>query len=325
MNPRKPQLTHRVLNALGVFLLFCLPLSAQTAEDQAPPDPAQIRAEIDAAEKAGDLPKAITAAQTLAQVYQELEAEALYKAAVLEARSGKTEDAFKSLQAAFDAYLPFTKELVLGTDFPSLKGQDRYKKMVKKYRTKIYIEMLERPERDSFQKPAEIMAALALKPGERVADVGAGSGYFTRLIAKAVGSKTKVLAVDINPDILEYLGKRMADEGITNVELKQSTKDDPQLPPTGLDTVFLVDTIHYVKDMVPFIQKLKAGLVPGGRLVIIDYNPKSWAERPWGPAPEDQLAREKLDEAMKAAGLTPKKVHTFLPEQYFVEYGVETK
>lgn len=185
-------------------------------------------------------------------------------------------------------------------------------------RTERYIAMLERKERDTFQKPDEVMRALALRPGERVADVGAGSGYFTLRLARAVGPTGLVLAIDINPDLLAFLDRRAKEEGLANVKSLRVEKDDPKLPPGGIDTILMVDTFHYVKERAAYARKLRAGLAPGGRIVVIDYLP--WAGCPGAPRPERRLSRETVDEAMAAAGLAPASVHEFLPEQFFVEY-----
>ncbi len=178
--------------------------------------------------------------------------------------------------------------------------------------------MLERKERDVFQKPDEVMRALALRPGERVAAVGAGSGYFTLRVARAVGPTGLVLAIDINPDLLEFLDRRAKGAGLSNVKSRRVEKDDPGLPPAGIDTILMVDTFHYVNERAEYARKLRAGLAPGGRIVVIDYLP--WTGCPGAPRPERRLSREAVDEAMAAAGLAPGKVHEFLPEQFFVEY-----
>jgi cyclopropane fatty-acyl-phospholipid synthase-like methyltransferase len=108
--------------------------------------------------------------------------------------------------------------------------------------------------------------------------------------------------------------------GLSNVRTVRVEKDDPKLPAAGVDTILMVDTLHYVAGRDAYAKKLRAGLAPGGRVVVIDYTPKPWEERPWGPPPSQKMAREEVDEAMAAAGLVPAKVHEFLPEQFFVEY-----
>jgi len=160
------------------------------------------------------------------------------------------------------------------------------------------------------------------KRGERVADIGAGSGYFTIPVARAVGPTGVVWALDIAPEMLEYLDFRVKAQKVENIRLRKVLSDDPQLEPASIDTILMIDTIHYVKDRVSYAKKLRAGLAPGGRLVIIDYIPKPMSERPWGPPPEQQVPHRQMDADMAAAGLKVIRAYDFLPEQYFVVYGV---
>lgn len=186
-----------------------------------------------------------------------------------------------------------------------------------------YIAMLEHKDRDVFQKPEEVMAVLAFNPGDRVADIGAGSGYFTIRIAKAVGPTGIVWAIDIEQAMLDYIEKRLKVEKLQNVQLKLVPKDDPQLPAGSVDTILIVHTYPYIQNRSEYAKKLRAALTPGGRVVIIDYIPKSWQERPWGPLPHQQVSRETVDAEMAKAGFVRIKVHEFLPQQYFVEYAVK--
>lgn len=190
-------------------------------------------------------------------------------------------------------------------------------------RIREYLALLERPERESFQKPQEVMAALAFRPGERVADLGAGSGYFTIPVARAVGPRGVVWALDIRQPMLDYIAKRVEAEGLSNVRLKLVRADDPGLAAESVDTILMVDVYHYIhfeKRGAEYARKLRPALRPGGRVVVIDYTPKPFAERPWGPPPEQQMSREALDGYMEKGGLKPARAHTFLTEQYFVEY-----
>jgi ubiquinone/menaquinone biosynthesis C-methylase UbiE len=189
-------------------------------------------------------------------------------------------------------------------------------------RVEQYIGMLERKDRATFQKPERVMRALSLKPGERVADIGAGSGYFTIPVAKAVMPGGTVLAIDIEQAMLNHIEGRVAKEGLDNVSLRLVPNDDPQLAPKSVDTILMVDTYHYIENRSEYAKKLRAGLANGGRVVIIDYIPKSWKKRPWGPLPSQQVSRKTVDKEMADAGLVPIRVHNFLPEQYFVEYQV---
>ncbi len=275
------------------------------------------------ADAATDWARALPFAEEAAEAAQETYVESLYRVARSHALLGRPKEALDALQRAHDAGVVDVFELREDEAFVPLKDDGRFRSLSKAIGVKRYIAMLERKERDSFQKPDEVMRALALRPGERVADVGAGSGYFTLRVARAVGPAGEVLAIDINPDILEFLDGRLKEAGITNVKTVRVGKDDPKLPDGGVDTILLVDTLHYVSGRGAYARRLRAGLAPGGRVVVIDYTPKPWAERPWGPPPEQKMAREEVDEAMAAAGLVPSKVHDFLPEQFFVEYRVK--
>lgn len=186
-----------------------------------------------------------------------------------------------------------------------------------------YIAMLEHKDRDAFQKPDKVIEVLALKPGERMADIGAGSGYFTIRLARAVGSTGIVWAVDIEQSLLDYIEKRVKEERLLNVRLKLVPEDDPQLPAGSVDTIIIIHTYPYIQNRTEYAKKLRAALAPGGRVVIIDYIPTSWEKRPWGPLPHQQLSRETVDAEMAMAGFKPFKIHDFLPQQYFVEYRLK--
>lgn len=305
------------------LLLFCLAVMtafpANPQQDSAT-EVARLKQQVEEAYQKGDFQAALKAAGEVRAWTEYQDGEALYRIAGLHCRLGQNEEAYAKLQEAFDrGYFDLSK-LRQDPDFEALRAEDRFRSMVRKKWATQYIAMLERPERASFQKPDQVMAALAFKPGEKVADVGAGSGYFTIPVARAVGPGAEVLAADIRQEMLDYLKKRLETEKVSNVKLLLVQPDDPLLPPGGLDTILMVDTFHYIKDGAAYAKKLRAGLAPGGRVVIIDYTPKPFEERPWGPPPEQQVSREKMDEMLAAGGLIPAKVHTFLPEQYFVEY-----
>ena len=274
------------------------------------------------ADAATDWAAALPAAGKAAEEAGEAHVAALYRLARAHAFLGHGKEACDALESAYGAGVVDVFELRKDEAFAPLRGDPRFQSLSKAIGVKRYIAMLERKERDAFQKPDEVMTALALRPGETVADVGAGSGYFTLRAARAVGPSGRVLAVDVNRDLLDYLDGRVREAGLGNVKTVVVSKDDPALPRGAVDTVLVVDTLHYVADRAAWLRKLREGLAPGGRVVVIDYRPKPWSERPWGPPPEQKMSREEVDEAMAAAGLVPAKVHDFLPEQFFVEYSV---
>ena len=304
---------------LVAALALAAPLFSASATEA--PEPGKRGAALETTLAAKDWGRALPLAEEASDAAEEAHVEALYRLARIHALLGQPKEALDALERAHAAGVVDVFTLRKDEAFAAMKGDPRFQALSKAIGVKRYIAMLERKDRDAFQKPDEVMKALALKPGERVADVGAGSGYFTLRLARAVGPKGLVLAVDVNADILAFLDGRLKEAGITNARTVVVPKDDPRLPPAGLDTVFMVDTLHYVADRAAWLRKVRSGLAPGGRVVVIDYIPKSPEERPWGPPPEQKMSREEVDAAMADAGLVPAKVHDFLPEQFFVEYA----
>jgi arsenite methyltransferase len=275
---------------------------------------------------AGDYARALEIAKQMDEVIAPKHWDNLYNIACLHALQGDKPKAYEYLYKAVDAGFWNAKQMMEDEDLASLKGEDLHRHLVRGAWANGYIWMLEREEREEFQKPDDVLKALELRPGETVADIGAGSGYFTIPIAEAVGKDGTVLAIDISQHMLDYLERRLKAEQLENVELRRVERDDPQLPEGGVDLILMVDTIHYImssKERMAYAKKLREGLAPGGRVVIVDYIPKPWEERPWGPPPEQHLSKETLNEEMARAGLTVVKEYDFLPEQYFVVYGAE--
>ena len=130
---------------------------------------------------------------------------------------------------------------------------------------------LERPEREEEERPDLAMPALKLKPGEAVADIGAGTGYYTRRLSRAVGEKGIVYAVEIQQEMLDLLTNKMAALKIHNVKPVLGTISDPKLPPTSLDLALLVDVYHEFDYPYEMISALCKALKPGGRLVFIEF------------------------------------------------------
>ena len=180
-----------------------------------------------------------------------------------------------------------------------------------------YIASLDDPARDAYQKPDEVLKALALRPGETVADVGAGSGYFAVRFARAVGPGGRVYAVDVSPDMVRHLNRRLRDTGIRNVFTVLADPDDPLLPDASVDRFVIVDTWHHVDEQAKYLALLKRMLKPGGQVVHIDFQKR---ELPIGPPVAMKIAREDLVKQMEAAGFTLAAEHTFLPYQYFLVF-----
>lgn len=129
---------------------------------------------------------------------------------------------------------------------------------------------LERPEREEEERTDLLVDALKLRDGEVVADIGCGSGFISRKIAKKIGSGT-VYGVDIQPEMLALLAKRMAMFRITNVKGVLGTTTDPELPPASCDTMIMVDVYHEFDKPYEMIRSMIAGLKPGGRIVFVEF------------------------------------------------------
>ena len=178
-----------------------------------------------------------------------------------------------------------------------------------------YIRKMEARERDDWQRPSEIVRALALRPGDTVADVGAGPGYFTVRIARAVGPAGQVYAVDVVPEMVAVLRERVDRAGVGNVTPVLAKDGDPCLPMASCDVVLIVDTFHHFPDGPGYLRVLARKLRPGGRIVNVDFHRR---EMPVGPPIEHKVAREDFLAAAREAGLAIVTEEDFLPYQYFI-------
>jgi 2-polyprenyl-3-methyl-5-hydroxy-6-metoxy-1,4-benzoquinol methylase len=318
----KTVLITRTAAPVSAGLVALLLAAGASAQQAPPPSLLTLTDQLEQATRAGDAAKALQLADQVVAITEPQHVSALYASAQLHARAGHREQAYLMLARAIGAGFNNRSQLLRDDAFAEYRNDDLFKSFARKAWARGYADLLERANREDVQKSPEIMRVLAFKPGERVADIGAGTGYFTFQVAKAVGPTGQVLALDIAPEMLEYLDMRVKAQKVTNVTLRKVTSDDPQLAPGSLDTILMIDTIHYVKDRIAYAKKLLPGLAPGGRLVIIDYIPKPMSERPWGPPPEQQFPRAALDSEIAAAGFKVLAAHDFLPEQFFVVYGV---
>jgi len=168
------------------------------------------------------------------------------------------------------------------------------------------------PERDAWQKPHEVIQALALTPDALVADLGAGTGYFSARLANMLG-QGRVYAVDIEPDMVRYLGERAKRGHLKNLLPVAGTPADPKLP-EKVDLVLLVDVYHHIEDRVAYFQRLRDALRLGGRVAIIDFR----LDSPEGPPRPARIAPEAVVAEMSSAGYVIVARHAFLPRQYFL-------
>ena len=183
--------------------------------------------------------------------------------------------------------------------------------------SRAYIGMLDDPKRDAYQKPHEVLTALAIEPGEVIADIGAGSGYFTFRLAHRVGDKGRVYAVDISPDMIRHLNRRIRELKAMNVTAILADADDPLLADASIDRFFFSDSWHHIENQSKYLSLIKKMLKPGGEIIMIDFHKK---ELPVGPPMQMKIAREDLIRQMESNGFRLTKEHTFLPYQYFLEF-----
>ena len=173
------------------------------------------------------------------------------------------------------------------------------------------------PERDAWQKPHEVIGALALKPDAVVADIGSGTGYFSMRFAHMV-PKGRVYGVDTEPDMVKYLAERAKREGMDNVIAVAGAPGDPRLPEKA-DLVILVDVYHHIENRERYFSKLRDSLKPGGRVAIIDFRMDS----PDGPPQAARIAPGQVMAEMKRARYALDRAHDFLPNQYFLVFRPE--
>ena len=170
------------------------------------------------------------------------------------------------------------------------------------------------PERDAWQKPHEVIQALALNPDAIVADIGAGTGYFAVRFAHMV-PKGRVYGVDTETAMVKHLSERAKKAGLGNLKAVSGAPNDPRLPEKA-DLVVLVDVYHHVGDRERYFRNLQKSLKPGGRVAVIDFR----MESPVGPPKRARVAPDAVKAEMKNAGYVLAHEHAFLPNQYFLVF-----
>lgn len=185
---------------------------------------------------------------------------------------------------------------------------------------KQYLEHLDSAERDQYQKPAQVIEALDLKPGMAVADLGSGSGYFTRRFIEAVTDRGMVYAVDIEPEMLAYAKESIVHMHVPySVEFILARPDSPKLPYESVDLIFVCNTIHHLEERSTYFRNVRTSLKPNGRIAIIDFYPDE-RSGDLGFPKRHLVSREQVLHEMTAAGYRLGQEHTFLPRQYFLEF-----
>jgi predicted methyltransferase len=175
---------------------------------------------------------------------------------------------------------------------------------------------LEGPDRDAYQMPDAIMDTLGIADGSRVADIGAGGGWFTVRLARRVGPNGLVYAQDVQPQMLEAIRRRVVREGLRNVRTVRGDSVDPRLEPASVEAVLIVDAYHEFRENGPaLLKQLAAALKAGGRLGLVEYTKGDGGP---GPPSEDRIDETRVIRDAEAAGLRLARRETFLPFQYFL-------
>ena len=174
---------------------------------------------------------------------------------------------------------------------------------------------LERAERDSLEQPDKVLETIGVTPGSTVADIGAGTGYYSLRIAKKVGPHGRVLATDIQPEMLARLKTNMQQAGISNIETRLATPTDAKLPVGQLDLALMVDVYHELARPEETMAQIRRALKPEGKLVLIEYR----GEDPSVPIkPEHKMTLAQVRTEIEPMGFQLKQVFDFLPRQHLI-------
>jgi predicted methyltransferase len=180
--------------------------------------------------------------------------------------------------------------------------------------------LLDAPDRDLWQRPDLIMDSMGIADGSKVADIGAGSGWFTIRLARRVGPQGLVYAEDVQQEMINAISRRVSREGFNNVKPVLGTINDPKLPVQSLDAALMVDSFHEVdaRDRATMLANLGKALKPQGRLGIVDFRLDGTGP---GPDPEERVGPDVVLTAAKEAGLKLIRQELFLEYQYFLIFG----
>jgi SAM-dependent methyltransferase len=174
-----------------------------------------------------------------------------------------------------------------------------------------WAKVFDAPDRDAWQKPDDVLAALELSPSLTVADVGAGTGYFSVRLARKVPNG-QVIAQDIEADMVRYLGERAGHEQLSNLRAVQGSATDPGLEPASVDRILVVDVWHHIDDRPAYAAKLARALKPGGFVAIVDFT----MEATHGPSQKHRLTPDSVVADLRSAGLEASISPIKLPDQY---------
>ena len=169
------------------------------------------------------------------------------------------------------------------------------------------------PKRDEWQKPAATIDALEISPGDRVADLGAGTGYFLPYLVEAVGPSGTVFAIEVEPNLVAHMRERAEQLGAPNIIPILASLDDARLPDQSVDLILIVDTFHHLDDRLEYLERLQRDLSDRGRIAIVDWKKE---ELPEGPRPDHKIAREQVVRELEAGGFRRVPIELDLPYHY---------
>jgi ubiquinone/menaquinone biosynthesis C-methylase UbiE len=181
-----------------------------------------------------------------------------------------------------------------------------------------WVKTLDSPQRIEGLKIDDVVGKLALKPGQIVADIGAGTGLFEGALAHAVAPGGTVYAVDVEQGLLDHIAKRAADLKVNNIKVVLGRFTDPSLPQRTVDVALINDVLHHIEDRATYLKNLATYLKPTGRIAVIDFRPGQGGHL---NQPEMRITREQTDGWMAAAGLKPSESIDLFTDKWFVIYG----
>ena len=180
--------------------------------------------------------------------------------------------------------------------------------------------ILEREQRVQGLKIEEVVAGLNLKPSDKVADIGAGTGVFSGPLAKAIGSSGTLFAVEVDQDLLDIIGDRAVKENLGNIRTVLGEFEDPKLPASDLDVAFFHDVLHHIENREEYLKATASYLNPEGRMVVIDMI-KGHPDAGHKNQPEMQISQDEVESWMKAAGLTLIEEVDLFENKFFIVFG----
>jgi ubiquinone/menaquinone biosynthesis C-methylase UbiE len=184
-----------------------------------------------------------------------------------------------------------------------------------------YSRQFDSDERRAWQQPEHVVELMAIEPGMTVVDIGAGTGFFEPYLAAAVGAEGRVLALDVEEGMVDFLTKRVAEQHLAVVEPRLVEYDDPGLAEASVDRILVVNTWHHIDDRPSYTRKLAAALKPGGTVTIVDFEKSS----PHGPPPRHRLTAEQVASELTSGGLEAEALEEKLENQYVVHARLRSR